>query len=519
MSDGIVVSGGRRLSRAALEERALRAATGLQTLGVGPGDRVAILLRNDFPFFEASRAASALGASPVAVNWHLAPPEIAYVLCDSGAKAVIAHQDLVARLHGALPTGVPLFTVSTPPEICAAYGIDPGPADAWPDERDWSDWLESHAPLAEIRRGFIETMTYTSGTTGRPKGVVRFAQTLEASKAFLATRDRLYGIAPGIRALIAGPMYHAAPNAFAMRALTAADRIVSMPRFEAKEFLALVERHRITNAFLVPTMLVRLLRLPRDVRRRHDLSSLSHVLVAAAPCPPDVKAAALDWLGPIVHEFYGGTEVGYVSYCSPQDARRKPGTVGRLMDGVTARILDEDGREVPATQSGEIYCRFAHAPDFTYANGDDARRTMEKDGLLATGDVGYFDDEGYLFLCDRAKDMVISGGVNIYPAEIETALLAMPGVRDAAVFGLPDPEYGEVLVAAIQPEPAAKMDAEQVAAYLRTRLAGFKVPRRIDFHADLPRDDAGKIYKRRLRARYLAEARSEGGCLDPGECA
>jgi len=267
MSDGIVVSGGRRLSRAALEERALRAATGLQTLGVGPGDRVAILLRNDFPFFEASRAASALGASPVAVNWHLAPPEIAYVLCDSGAKAVIAHQDLVARLHGALPTGVPLFTVSAPPEICAAYGIDPGPADAWPDERDWSDWLESHAPLAEIRRGFIETMTYTSGTTGRPKGVVRFAQTLEASKAFLATRDRLYGIAPGIRALIAGPMYHAAPNAFAMRALTAADRIVSMPRFEAKEFLALVERHRITNAFLVPTMLVRLLRLPRDVRR------------------------------------------------------------------------------------------------------------------------------------------------------------------------------------------------------------------------------------------------------------
>ena len=473
-------------------------------MGVRRGDRVALLLRNDFAFFEATQAAAALGASPVAINWHLTEPEVAFVLQDSRAKVLVAHADLQRRIEDGIPEGVRVLTAPAPTEIARAYGLDPVCAAPRTEDTIWDDWLAAHPPLANICRDVVDTMTYTSGTTGKPKGVIRFAQTPESAARFLATRDRLYGIRPGIRAMICGPLYHAAPNAFGMRAITAAERIVLMPRFDAEIFLANVEHHRITTMFLVPTMLVRLFKLPPDVRARYDISSLEHILLAAAPCPPEVKTTALDWFGPIVHEFYGGTEVAYVSYCAPEDAIAKPGTVGRLMEGVTARILDRDGREMPLGEAGEIYSRLANAPDFTYANRASGRSAMEVDGLLATGDVGYFDADGYLFLCDRAKDMVISGGVNIYPAEIEAELLNLPGIEDAAVFGVPDAEMGERLMAVVQPVHGARPTPGEIIAALRPRLAGYKIPRRILLRDDLPRDDAGKIYKRCLREMFSA---------------
>jgi long-chain acyl-CoA synthetase len=257
---------------------------------------------------------------------------------------------------------------------------------------------------------------------------------------------------------------------------------------------------------MVPTMFVRLLRLPEAVKRRHDLSSLEWVAHAAAPCPVDVKRAMIEWWGPVIHEYYGGTETGIVTFHTAEEALRKPGTVGRALPGGTVRIYGADGRILPAGEIGEIYLWLAGFPDFTYHGLDDKRREVGRDGLVTLGDVGYLDEDGYLFICDRARDMVISGGVNIYPAEIEMALLAMPGVRDCAVFRIPDDEFGEKLCAHIQPDPEVPIGAAEVTEFLRGRLADFKVPRVIKFETALPREDSGKIIKRKLREPYWAQA-------------
>jgi long-chain acyl-CoA synthetase len=497
------LSGRRTRTREEIRTRAMQAAAGLASLGVTRGDTIALLLRNDFEFFEAAQAANALGASPVAINWHLAPQEVAYVLNDCAAKVLIAHADLLRIMGDAIPKGITVIGIATPPEITGAYGLPAGDGQLDTGQTEWNRWLEGFQPLNEVCRDFVETMLYTSGTTGKPKGVRRFPQTPEAAAKFLELRDFFYGIKPGIRALICGPMYHAAPNAFAMRAITQAEELVLMPRFDPEEFLAYVQRHRITTIFMVPTMFVRLLKLPAEVRARYDTSSLQHVLTAAAHCPPAAKAAMADWWGPIIHEFLGGTESSYISYCAPEDAAKKPGTVGRLVEGVKVRFIGGDGSDVPPGEPGEIHTRLGFAADFTYENREAERRAIElEDGLIATGDVGYLDEDGYLFLCDRKKDMVISGGVNIYPAEIEAELIKLPGVRDCAVFGVPHPEFGESLMAVVQLDSSSPTSAEAITAALKDRLAGFKIPRAIEFRDSLPRDDAGKIYKRKLRDPY-----------------
>jgi len=507
MPDTLLRSGARTRTRSSIEAQASRAAQGLRALSVGRGDAVALLLRNDFAFFEASRAAALAGASPVTLNWHLAPPEIAYVLQDSGAKAIIAHSDLLAAHSGIIPPGVTVLSVETPPEIASAYGHAPSCGAGGADLESWEAFAGRHAPLSDPCRDFTDTMTYTSGTTGKPKGVRKFSQDPSTAQRFLALRDRIYGIRAGIRALICGPLYHAAPNAFGMRAYAMADTVVMLPRFDPEAFLAEVERSRITTVFMVPTMFARLLKLPAETRRRYDVSSLDYVLCAAAHCPPQLKAAMQDWFGPVVHEFYGGTEQNYVSYCTPEDSRRKPGTVGRVMEGVSVRIVDGNFKDVAPGTAGEICSRLDIAPDFTYANLDHERAALDHGGLIATGDVGYLDKDGYLFLCDRRKDMVISGGVNIYPAEIEAALLNLPGVEDCAVFGIPDPDYGETLMAVVQPAAGVALSAGRLIADLKHQLAGYKVPRRIEFRTSLPRDDAGKIYKRQLRDPYWEACR------------
>jgi len=501
----LMVSAARGMSRTEIEERALRAANGLRELGVKPNGIVALLLRNDFVFFEALRAVTALGASPVAVNWHLTGNEVRYVLEDCGAKVLVAHADLLSLLSDAIPDGFKVLGVDTPPEVIEAYNLDPSRGRLDTAVESWGRWLEGFAPLTDICRDFNETMIYTSGTTGKPKGVRRFPQSEENAQRLLALRDRIYGIEPGIRALICGPLYHAAPNAFAMRAAVAAEKLVMMPRFDAEAFLGSVAHNSITTVFMVPTMFVRLLKLPQETRARYDVSSLRHITTAAAHCPPDVKKAITQWFGPIVHEFYGSTESSYVSYCSPDDAAARPGTVGRLVDGVRVRFLDEQRHDVPTGEPGEIYTRLSFAPDFTYANRPKDRASLEIGGLIGTGDVGYLDAGGYLFLCDRRRDMVISGGVNIYPAEIEAELMSLEGVRDCAVFGVPDQEYGEKLIAVVEPDKGAKLSADGIVAQLKSRLAGFKVPRIIEFRSELPRDDAGKIYKHQVRGSYRQE--------------
>jgi len=496
------------MSRDALMERAACAATGLGELGIEAGDAIGVVLRNDFAFFEASYAAQRLGAYSVPVNWHGKTREIAYVLKDCGAKAVVAHADLLTEVGPAMPPGVPLFVVPTPPEIAAAYRIAEELCTLPADALVWDDLATCFTPLPEAPAGVISSMIYTSGTTGNPKGVRRLDMGPAAAQLFAAMVRDVFGIAPDrvVRTVITGPLYHSAPNAYGLYAVRMGGLAVLQPRFDAEELLRLIEQYRITHLHMVPTMFVRLLRLPEEVKRRYDLSSLEWVVHGAAPCPADVKQAMIAWWGPVIYEYYGATETGIATFHTSEEALKKPGTVGRPPPGGTVRIYGADGRVLPAGEVGEIYLWLEGFPDFTYHGQDEKRREIGRDGLVTLGDVGYLDEDGYLFICDHARDMVISGGVNIYPAEIEAALLAMPGVRDCAVFGIPDEEFGEKLCAHIEADPEAPLSAAEVTTFLRGRLADFKVPRVIKFETALPREDSGKIMKRKLRELYWLNA-------------
>jgi long-chain acyl-CoA synthetase len=505
IAEGRVISGEREMVRDAILGRALRAASGFAARGVAAGDAVALVLRNDFAFFEASYAAQMLGAYCVPVNWHGKAPEIGYVLRDCAAKVVVAHADLLPQVSPALPNGVPLLVVPTPPEIAAAYGLAAEACHVPAGATLWEDWLGGCAPLANPSTGAISSMIYTSGTTGNPKGVRRLDLARPEIAAIIAMFAReVLGFVPGrpFRTVITGPLYHSAPNFYGLLAVREGALAILQPRFDPEELLRLIEQYRITHLHTVPTMFVRLLHLPEAVRRRYDVSSLERVVHGAAPCPLHVKRAMIDWWGPVIAEYYGGTETGFVTSHTTEEALRKPGTVGRALPGVTVRVYDDDGRELSPGEIGEVYTWIEGASDFTYHGMPERRREIERDGLISIGDVGYLDADGYLFLCDRKRDMVISAGVNIYPAEIEAALLALPGVRDCAVFGIPHEELGETLCAHIEPEADAALDDAAVRSFLAGRLADYKVPRLIHFATDLPREDSGKIMKRLLRDPY-----------------
>jgi long-chain acyl-CoA synthetase len=280
--------------------------------------------------------------------------------------------------------------------------------------------------------------------------------------------------------------------------------LVVEPRFDAEATLALVERYQLTNLYLVPTMFVRMLRLPAETRRRYDLSSVRFISSTGSPCAPDIKRAMIDWLGPIITETYAASETGHITFIGSREWLERPGSVGRPLGEGVVKILDDDGRELPTGEIGLIYCRQPAYPDFTYTNNPAARAALERDGLWSVGDMGYLDADGYLYVADRKSDMVISGGVNIYPAEIEATLLTMPAVGDCAVFGIPDAEFGEALAAAIQLRDGERASVDDVQAFLRGRIANYKVPRIVTFHDELPREDSGKIFKRRLREPYWA---------------
>ena len=497
-----LVSGARRLSHAALEARVRRVAAGLAALDVVPGECVAVLMRNDIAFVEAAFAAQTLGAYAVPINWHFKAEEVAFILADCGTSVLVGHADLLAPIAAHIPPHITRVAVATPPEVAQAYGLAPASADAVPRAEDYEAWLGRQAPYAGEMLMPPLTMFYTSGTTGYPKGVRRPAPTPRQMLAIERMRRDVLGIAPGIRSLVPGPLYHSAPNAFAMRAARVGEVMVLLARFDPVALLELIERERLDTMFMVPTMFIRLLKLPDRVRRRYDLSSLRFVIHAAAPCPHDVKCAMIDWWGPVINEFYGSTESGAVTLATSGDTLAKPGTVGRAVAGAELCIVDDAGRILPPGEVGEIFTRFAEMPDFTYHNRPDERARIDRDGFITSGDVGYLDREGYLFLCDRKRDMVISGGVNIYPAEIEAVLHAASGVKDCAVFGIPDAEFGEKLMAVVEPLEGSALSTEALRAHLRRHLADYKVPRIIEVARDLPREDSGKIFKRRLRDPY-----------------
>ncbi|MFD1811531.1 AMP-binding protein [Rhodococcus gannanensis] len=481
--------------------RAARLASALAAMGVEHGDRYAIVLRNDIAFVEATLAGAAIGAVPVPVNWHWTGDDLAYLLADSGSKVVLVHTDLLPSVEAVLPAGAAVIEVGVPHDVAAAHGFTrPELTSRHPD---MDTLIRAHAPVTAPVTDPPLGVIYTSGTTGRPKGILR--QPVPAEHAGRLTELVVEGFAFGsaTSTLIPAPLYHTAPNTHAVFALALGLDLDIPPRFDAEGLLALIQERRIEHLQMVPTMFVRWLKLPEDVRARYDLSSLKSIVHAAAPCPQEVKRAVIDWLGPIVHEYYGGSETGAAVTCTSEQWLEHPGTVGRPFADVEVKILGDDGTELPPGRAGEIYLKpFSVWPDFTYLGNDAKRREIERDGFLSVGDVGYLDTDGYLYLSDRRNDMVISGGVNIYPAEIEACIITVPGVRDVAVFGIPDPDFGEALAAHIELEPCATLGADDIRTHVTGHLAKYKVPKVIVFDDALPREDTGKLFKRKLKEPY-----------------
>ncbi|MBI3700850.1 MAG: AMP-binding protein [Afipia sp.] len=499
----MIISGDRTISYSEIQKRIARAANGFGALGLTAGVPVGLMLRNDFAFFEASSAAATIGSPVVPINWHLKSEEVSYILADSGAEILVCHADLLPQIREGLPKRIKLLVVATPPEIAGAFGLSREAASVPDHLTDWDVWRDSHLPSRELPAR-TSPMFYTSGTTGRPKGVRR--QPMRPDQIVAAERVGAitYGVKPneGQVILMNGPMYHSAPNSYGMLAFRHGCKIVLEPRFDPEDLLQLIERHSVTHMHMVPTMFVRLLRLPGDVKARYDLSSLRFVVHGAAPCPIHVKQAMIEWWGPVINEYLGSTETGIPVWHSSQEALAKPGTVGRAIEGGIVKIFDPNGEPCKTNEPGEIFMKQTAVSDFDYHGKAEARAEADREGLVSVGDVGYLDDDGYLFLCDRKRDMVISGGVNIYPAEIESTLIGLSGIRDCAVFGIPDEEYGERICAYIELESGASLSARDAQVYLASRLANFKIPKVIEFVDALPREASGKIFKRKLRDPY-----------------
>jgi long-chain acyl-CoA synthetase len=485
-----------------MKERAARLASGLRRMGVAPGDRYAIVMRNETGMLEATFAASSIGAVPVPVNWHWTGTDLRHLLSDSLAKVAFVHSDLVPVVEAQKPERLRVVEVAVPAEVTEEYAL--GEVKLSGRYPTAEELIEDNDPPAEPVLAPPMSVIYTSGTTGLAKGVLRDPIAPEKVGQIVEMMRQVVGFRPGGTAVIPAPLYHTAPNVAAAFALNMGMNVVVMPRFDAEQFLRNVEEHRVTAAQMVPTMFTRLLRLPQDVRAKYDLSSLENVSHSAAPCPPDVKRAMIEWFGPIITEYYGGSEGGVWTACTSEQWLAHPGTVGAPVADAAIKILGLDMVEVPLGETGVVYGRSpSFWPDFTYLGDDDKRRAIDDgDGFYTLGDVGRVDEDGFLHLSDRLGDMVISGGVNIYPAEIEATLHGLEGVADVAVFGIPDTEFGEALAAHVELVPHATVTEEDVRAHVRRNLAKYKVPKVVVFEERLPREDSGKLFKRRLREKY-----------------
>ena len=485
-------------------DKVSRAAAALAACGVGPGDVVAIMLRNEPVLLEMVLAARWIGARWCMINWHFKADEVRYILTDSAATVLVVHTDLLAAVGAGVPDAVQVFVAPPAAATRRAFQLGDDAGHAAAGRQTWEAYRDAEARPAALQQAPGSAMLYTSGTSGVPKGILREPATPEQIQTSLQMGRIALGIEPGMRALISAPLYHAAPMSYLLQAALNDAQLWIEPRFDAEQTLRLIASQRITHLYLVATMFVRLLALAPEVRARYELGSVKFVASTGSPCPREVKLRMIEWWGPVIHEAYAASELGYITHIDSEESLRKPGSAGRVIEGATLEVLSEAGDELPTGSVGLLYARHLATPDFTYSHNDEARRKMECRGLWTLGDMGYLDEDGYLFIVDRRSDMVISGGVNIYPAEIEAALITMPGVADCAVFGIPDDEFGEALLAAVQLTEGAALTAEQVRAYLRERIAGYKVPRQVSFHAQLPREDTGKIFKRRLRDPYWA---------------
>ncbi len=493
---------GQKTEREDFEHRAQCYASVLRDYGVGEDDAVAVLLRNDLAYLEIIEACRYVGAYYVTLNWHAAAHEIQQILEDSEAKVVVGHSDLTAKLTPDVGVTLPILSITTPPELVAAYGVNPV---LTAGKIDVTALMHAASPIETAPLRFRSMLAYTSGSTGRPKGIRRAVDlsSPDPYATYKALAVILLQLAPGDRFYTAAPLYHSAPNALSNFTVAAGfAEVYIAPKFDAEGFLADIERFGITHCYIVPTMMVRLLKLPDAVRRKYDTSTLRFGISTGSAWPRDVKAAMIEWFGPIFYESYGASEIGFMTLISSEEAIQKPGSVGKVLEGGSIKIFNDDGQECPTGEPGSIFVDLPQFGDFTYSNNE-GDLTGQRHGKHATvGDVGYLDEEGYLYISDRKKDMIISGGANIFPAEIEAALIEMPEVFDCAVFGAPHAEFGETVIAAVQCAPGEQVSLSNMQDFLSDKLAKFKIPRQLDLHDQLPREDSGKIFKQRLRAPY-----------------
>ena len=492
----IIGLGDQQVTYGELHDRAMRVAGLLHEAGLRRGDAIALMLPNRREFLEVTWGCQLSGLYYTPVNTHLTFDEVSYIVDDCKARALFIDasmaelaNDLRNRNRNRNRDGA-----------VAVFVVVGGEWDGW---QSYDEALEAVTAQAELSDGC--EMLYSSGTTGRPKGIRRPLPTeggswaqgvLEqaATHLYKATADSVY--------LSPAPLYHAAGVNYTMAIQRIGAAVVIVPKFDAEDTLRLIEKHRVTHAQFVPTMFVRMLKLPKAVRESYDVSSLRWVVHAAAPCPVDVKQAMFEWLGPIIYEYYGGTEGFAGATIGPEEWLAHPGSVGRPL--TTVHVMDEDGNELPVGEAGELF--FEGGPEFEYWQDPEKTKSLSNShGWRSLGDMGYVDGDGYVYLTDRATFMIVSGGVNIYPQETENLLIMHPKVADAAVFGIPNADFGEEVKAVVQTldgvAPTEDL-AEELIEYCRANLAGYKCPRSIDFDPELPRDPNGKLYKRRIRDRY-----------------
>jgi fatty-acyl-CoA synthase/long-chain acyl-CoA synthetase len=488
-----VIVGDRSLDYATLNRRANQAANALTKLGCQADDRVAAMSFNSLAHFEISHGLRRIGAVIVPVNYRLRGHEVAYVLNDSGARIVFADEEHRAVVEGVRAELSPRPALVTTGETAAAGWLR------------YADLMGSPPPagfagdLPGDRGGIGASMVYTSGTTGNPKGAWRpnganIAYVLQMISVFELTQSDVH--------LVCGPLYHSAVGFFSVLYQVLGATSVVQPKFDADQALEQIERHRVTTSFMAPTLLMRLVDAQESNPR--DVSSLRAIFLGAAPCPYSLKVRAEKAFGRVLWEFYGATETGINTVLRPEDQRRKPGSCGTAVDGQEIKLVDAEGNEVATGVPGEFMVRNDVLAE--YYNKPEATTKNLHDGFFSVGDIAYKDEEGYFYICDRKVDMIISGGVNIYPAEVEAVLVAHPAVQDAAVIGVPDDQWGESVKAVVQRRLDVNATEDELIAFCAERLAGYKKPRSIDFVDELPRDAAGKLLKRRIREPYWTQA-------------
>lgn len=483
-----VVLGDRHLTFENLNRRANQVANAFHELGVDAEDRVTAMSYNSIESFELASGLRRAGVVIVPVNYRLRGSEIAYVINDSGAKAAVVGAEHVEAVEASVPE-----LDKKPVLIAARTGAPKG----WMAYDELIGAASDESPEFTAAGGIGPSMIYTSGTTGHPKGAWRpHGVNLENVLQIIS----IFGFNQSDVHLTCGPGYHSAVSFFTVLHALLGATVVLQPKFEAGEALDLIERHRVTTTFMAPILLQRL--VDEQERRPRDVSSLRALVLGAAPCPYALKVRAAAALGQVIWEFYGATETGINTVLAPEDQLRKPGSCGTAVPGQEIRLVGAGGGEVANGEPGELMVRNTWLAE--YYNRPDATGRSLHDGFFSVGDIAYRDDEGYYFICDRSIDMIISGGVNVYPAEVEAVLSAHPAVQDVAVIGVPDDAWGESVKAIVQLRPGGAASAEELIEFCASRLAGYKKPRSVDFAAELPRDAAGKLLKRKLRDRYWA---------------